>query len=92
MAALLKFGTASGVLTTAEIIARLNAAAEATLCRQVRGRPKLACHWQVDAAGHLFCRWDTEASDIPCPQAGPSPGAPRPRRPAFLLITREGGK
>ena len=74
MAALLKFGTAAEVLTTAETIARLNAAA--TLRRPVCVRPKLACHWQLDAEGRPFCRWDIEAPDIPSPKLGRHPAHP----------------
>ena len=66
MAAFLKIRP-GGALTTAEVTARLNRADEATLCRRANGRPTLVCHWQQDADGRLFCRWDIESPEISVP-------------------------
>jgi len=67
MAAFLKTRPVHGALTAAEMLARLNRADEATLCRQARGRLTLVCHWHQDANGRLFCRWDIESPEISVP-------------------------
>jgi hypothetical protein len=67
MAALLKFRPSHGATAAAETIARLNRAVEATLNRQVIGRPKLVCHWTQGLDGRLSCHWEFESPDVPTP-------------------------
>jgi hypothetical protein len=67
MAAFLKFfASAHGAVTTAKVIARLNAI-EATLSRPAHERPVLVCRWQQDANGGLSSHWEIEAPDVPVP-------------------------
>ena len=67
MAAFLKIRPGHGALMTAEVIARLNRADAANLCRRANGRPTLVCHWEQDADGRLSCHWDIEPPNVPVP-------------------------
>ncbi|HTW70120.1 MAG TPA: hypothetical protein VME47_09560 [Acetobacteraceae bacterium] len=59
MAALLQFAPPRRDVTTAAV-ARLQNVVRATLDRQARTRPALACRWLNDANGRLSCHWEVE--------------------------------
>jgi hypothetical protein len=67
MAALLRECPMQGITTVAQFVAELNRVVEATLSQQAYGRPKLVCHWTLDADRRLSCHWDIEPPEILLP-------------------------
>jgi hypothetical protein len=67
MVALLDTTPVRGAPTAHNTLVELSREVVATVFRQAQRRPMLACRWQQDADGRLFCQWDLELPGIPVP-------------------------
>ena len=67
MVALLNTAPARGAPTADATIVQLKHEVAETVRPQAQWRPVLACRWQQDADGRLFCEWDLELPNIPVP-------------------------